>query len=130
MKLDEAARAYLGTPWLHQGRSRQGIDCVGLLVLSVQDCGYEIQDYTAYIFPPNGRDIGTHLLPQFERGSVHEIWPGEVALFGRPDLTHIGIVSDRGHQSGLSLIHVPYRGLCCEVGLFNQKIRGVYRWPK
>lgn len=35
----EAARAYLGAPWLHQGRSRQGIDCVGLLICAAADCG-------------------------------------------------------------------------------------------
>jgi cell wall-associated NlpC family hydrolase len=46
----EAARTYLGAPWLHQGRSRQGIDCAGLLICAAVDCGIieptpELQTY-------------------------------------------------------------------------------------
>jgi cell wall-associated NlpC family hydrolase len=28
-----AARSWLGVPWRHQGRTRQGVDCAGLVVL-------------------------------------------------------------------------------------------------
>lgn len=27
----EEARSYLGTKWLHQGRTRDGVDCAGLV---------------------------------------------------------------------------------------------------
>ena len=39
MRLDQAARAYIGVPWQHHGRSRHGLDCVGLLFLASRDIG-------------------------------------------------------------------------------------------
>lgn len=35
----EAARGFLGTPYRHQGRGREGLDCVGLLVASAEIAG-------------------------------------------------------------------------------------------
>lgn len=35
----EAARAYIGTPMLHQGWNRAGMDCRGLLLAAAVDCG-------------------------------------------------------------------------------------------
>ena len=42
------ARTWIGVPWRHQGRTRQGIDCVGLLVRVAQDCGMDAIDVTSY----------------------------------------------------------------------------------
>lgn len=37
----EAARSYMDVRWHHLGRSREGVDCIGLLLLAAQDCGLE-----------------------------------------------------------------------------------------
>src|SRR5690242_19455849 len=39
MKLWEAARSFLGVPWLDGGRSSQGVDCYGLVILSLRKIG-------------------------------------------------------------------------------------------
>ncbi|MCC7546200.1 MAG: C40 family peptidase [Burkholderiales bacterium] len=46
----EAARAYRDVPYLHQGRSRAGLDCVGLLIKVGHDVGLipASWDYTHY----------------------------------------------------------------------------------
>lgn len=36
--IDEA-RAWVGVPFLHQGRSRQGVDCIGLIIVVAKDLG-------------------------------------------------------------------------------------------
>lgn len=32
-------RTYRGTPWVHQGRTRQGIDCIGLALVAARKVG-------------------------------------------------------------------------------------------
>ena len=40
----DAARTYLGVPFRHDGRNRDGIDCVGLVVCSLRDLGIDVTD--------------------------------------------------------------------------------------
>ena len=37
----EAARSYLGVPWQDGGRTRAGLDCLGLVLLASRDVGIE-----------------------------------------------------------------------------------------
>lgn len=46
------ARTWIGTPFRHQGRTRHGIDCVGLLVEVFRACGRDVQDLEAYARDP------------------------------------------------------------------------------
>lgn len=42
------ARSWEGVPWLHQGRSRLGVDCIGLLIVVARALGlsdYEVDGY-------------------------------------------------------------------------------------
>jgi cell wall-associated NlpC family hydrolase len=43
-----AARTYLGVPWRHQGRTRAGLDCAGLIVMVARDLALSDYDSTAY----------------------------------------------------------------------------------
>jgi cell wall-associated NlpC family hydrolase len=42
-----AARSWLGVPWRHQGRTRQGVDCAGLVVLVGRGLGLDDYDTSA-----------------------------------------------------------------------------------
>lgn len=48
------ARSYLGVRWQHQGRSRAGIDCLGLLICVAHDLALTEFDVTGYGVHPNG----------------------------------------------------------------------------
>jgi len=43
-----AARKYLGVKFQHQGRTKRGLDCLGLVVLAATDCGIVCNDRTDY----------------------------------------------------------------------------------
>ncbi len=51
--LVEAARNWKGVRWVHQGRNRAGVDCVGLLMMALKDIGIEVRDMKGYRRSPN-----------------------------------------------------------------------------
>ncbi len=124
MRLDEAARSYIGVPWLHHGRSRHGLDCVGLLVLAARDIGKPGEDYFGYTRSPEPRDLVRHLLRQVRRVPRGQLSAGHIVTLRLRDLPHVGIVGNG--IAPFSLIHVPTHGACCESSLPTEKIRGVY----
>ena len=105
-----AARGYIGVPWRHQGRSRFGIDCVGLLVCAAHDLGIQVADMRAYEREPRAHDLACMLRRHCV--SVPVARPGDIVLMGRPS-THVGILTDAHRPFGL--IHVPTNGACAEV---------------
>jgi cell wall-associated NlpC family hydrolase len=125
-RLIAAARTYLGVPWRHQGRSRLGIDCVGLLVCAARDCGIEVEDLAAYERVPDGRSLMRLLRRHCAPVSLADAAPGDIALMGRP-ATHVGILTDG--FSTLGLIHVPTNGRCIEVQFDPAiyRLRGLHR---
>lgn len=107
--IDEV-RTYLGVPWLHMGRTHNGIDCVGLIVESARACG--LHDYTDEIYYTR-KSIGQDLLKPF-REHMNEIRLGKDRLtkLKQGDLLimrdkyypqHVAIIAER---KGLpSIIH-------------------------
>lgn len=118
------ARGYLGVPWQHQGRSRHGIDCVGLLVCAAHDLGIPVEDMRAYEREPRAHDLACLLRRHCV--SVRVARPGDIVLMGRPS-THVGILTDAHRPFGL--IHVPTNGACVEVRFDPEihRLRGLYR---
>lgn len=94
----EQAQALLGTPFMHQGRSRYGVDCIGLVVLAAQRAGLDVSaDQPGYPRDPNGllqpalarrlvpvdgaRQPGDVLLMRFAEEPQHvAIWDGAMIL--------------------------------------------------
>jgi cell wall-associated NlpC family hydrolase len=105
-------RAWLGTPWLHQGRTRSGVDCVGLILAAAAELGIkraaslELADYGRQTNDDRLRRLcEEHLAPW----PLHDLRPGLVALM-RFDVhpQHVGVLGDYPHGGGarqLSLIH-------------------------
>lgn len=94
-----AARALIGVPFVHQGRSEHGIDCIGLVVLAGKTCGIDTSaDITNYSRTPHGV-----LLPLLEKALdpvEGEICPGDLLVFRfKHEPMHIGI------WTGSTLIH-------------------------
>ncbi len=120
-----AARAYLGVPWQHQGRSRFGIDCVGLLVCVARDLGIQIEDMRAYEREPGAHDLARMLRRHCVSVPVAGMRPGDIVLMGRPS-THVGFLT-QGNPFGL--IPVPTNGACVEVRFVPgiHRLRAAYR---
>lgn len=102
-----AARAYLGTRWKHQGRTKRGIDCGGLLFAVMRDIGKTPVDAP----PGYGREAYRHgleavLEANYGKPVDREPRIGDAVVFhvGRSAPNHCGIVGDYIH-GGLSLIH-------------------------
>lgn len=47
-------RSWVGVPWVHQGRNRHGVDCVGLVICAAQNLGLSDFDTRAYGRAPVG----------------------------------------------------------------------------
>lgn len=106
-----AARAYLGTPYLHQGRvggSNGGIDCVGLGVCVAWDVGAKPRAWniTGYRRLPDGHSLMRHLRENMrDEVSEKEMQPGDMIVLAWDRFPHhVGILGDY-HLGGLSLIH-------------------------
>lgn len=88
------ARKFLGVPFVHQGRSKSGLDCVGLVIVVARNL--ELCEYTevAYNRRPDGRLISV-LRENLKRVVKGELLPGQVVAMRLPKYPcHVGIVTE------------------------------------
>lgn len=142
MTFVEAARTYIGVPWKHLGRSRRGLDCAGLLIVSVKDSeGVEVEAPTRYGRNPFQDGLGTYVSKSANliwsgrkgRCPIDKIKVGDVALMAPASLPrHLAIIGD-DPMYPFSLIHAdgsPGVGRVVEHGLsveYLKMIVGIYR---
>lgn len=95
------ARAWIGTPWRHQGRSRTGIDCAGLLVRTAAEFDLPHGDMQGYRRDPGKafiRHIESHTLP------TTQIVHGAIGVFNDSNQPcHTGIFAVEDGQ--ITVIH-------------------------
>lgn len=102
------ARAYLGTPFLHMGRSTAGIDCAGLVVCVSRDLGLPVKDLPRYGRQPLGGMLDKIVRQSFD--VTTELSPGTILSmrFAR-EPQHLAI------YTGENVIHCYERvGKCIE----------------
>lgn len=108
VRLDHVAREWIGVPFAHQGRSRRGVDCVGLVAVCcaaipefAHHCAHDLE---GYVQNPHGGTLERAMEKAFG-APVQEREPGLVALMAFPGVPrHVGILAGYKH-GGLSLIH-------------------------
>lgn len=141
-------RTYLGVRFLHQGRNRAGIDCVGLLSAAATDLGYsnEVQaNLRDYERAPDSdmfkRRITDFLAPlPYNRLQPlrKQLLPGDVIAFwvdrrGLP--RHVAVytgVNDKGHDTMLHAYAKIHRCVVeqeIESGFWIQRIDSLWRLP-
>ncbi|MGH6625137.1 MAG: C40 family peptidase [Burkholderiaceae bacterium] len=98
------ARSYLGVRWQHQGRSREGVDCIGLPIVvsnAVRGTEYRTPDYGRTSQDEAMIDAcKQYLLPI----GKDELQPGDVIVVGFGRQRHMAIIGDYLY-GGLSMIH-------------------------
>lgn len=91
----DAARSYLGVPFVHEGRSRGGLDCAGLLCRVFTDLVLPYEDKLGYDRSPVGQDFFQHLLKHMKPNLTNTLPIGSVGLIRQSRYPcHIGIFSE------------------------------------
>jgi len=126
------ARTYLGVPWRHQGRSKKGVDCVGIILLAYLHIGVKINEIKGYSRKPDGFALRKIMDEEPNFMSVRTPYrAGDVVLFRiRKDPQHIALLT--GEEDNLYMIHSFNGGEKKVVehsfaDYWKQKIVSVYR---
>ncbi|MGE4043596.1 MAG: C40 family peptidase [Acetobacteraceae bacterium] len=125
------ARTWLGVPWRHQGRSRAGVDCVGLIVVVCQSLG--LSDYDSCVY---GRDPDpTRFLGHFTAGGAVRINPldaqdGDLLVFRQSAFPcHAGIRSTHYDVPYVIHAHMAHRQVVEERLTEQAPLVAAYRLP-
>lgn len=112
MTIAERARSLIGTPYLHQGRSRSGIDCVGFVAYAID---YPMDKIPPYSADPINGELEAALSAEFGAAlltnpTMDQLKHGDIcAMQYRGPIRHVGIIlnhPDRKNCAGvLTLIH-------------------------
>lgn len=99
-----SARSMMGWKWRHQGRKPAGIDCLGLVALSIAAVR-PVRDREGYGRTPYNRQLRASLVEHFGPPVPRdEVRPGDVVTMSwTGEERHVAIVTD--HPEGLGLIH-------------------------
>lgn len=104
-KLVSAARAYLGVPFRHRGRTSAGLDCAGLVWRAYADLGLVLPDVRIYGREPHRNGLQEAMVRALGEPVARHPQAGDVLLMRfNKEPHHLGIVGDYVH-GGLSLIH-------------------------
>lgn len=128
-----AARSFLGVKYRHQGRTREGVDCIGLPVCVRAELGLPAMDESGYA----KRSTGTEMLDYCRTNMVavdrSSLQPGDLLVQMNGVMRHIAIVGDYP-GGGLSIIHahLPNRKVveCRLDDQFMKTVRGCFRFPE
>lgn len=87
------ALSWIGIRWRHQGRSRTGIDCAGLIIMVSNRLGYPCPDVYGYSRKPDGYDFLKQFTMRYDLKPKEDIKPGDIVLFDDKRLPcHCGII--------------------------------------
>lgn len=129
-KIVALTRTFLGVPWRHQGRTKYGIDCVGLPIVVGKQLGlHDYPDDVNYI----RTSLGSDLFRPFEKycnriSNLKELKPGDIIVL-KDELfpQHVGIMSSK-----VNVIHATvHRRKVVEeplVGDFKAKLLRGYKF--
>lgn len=80
--IEQVARTFLGVRYMHQGRSRRGLDCSGLVVATAKDAGIPVRyDRTNYPRIPKMRNFEEELARGLDQIELDDIGIGDVGVF-------------------------------------------------
>lgn len=102
--LVRAARAYLGVPWRHLGRTRAGVDCIGLVILAAADVGLSLPDPAPYEREPQGARLLDGISAHARR--VASVKPGDILVFRMGVYGgHVGIATTHRAYGVAGVLH-------------------------
>lgn len=112
----DAALNYVGTRFRIRGRSRMGIDCVGLLLAAGRDAGVSLQDTDKqYIRTPDVELFKQMIRAQSRPGDINCIQTGSILML-RQGITpcHCGLAIMEGGAASIVHASMEYRKVLLE----------------
>jgi cell wall-associated NlpC family hydrolase len=131
-----AARALLGVRYAHQGRSRAGLDCIGLPVLVRAELGLAPLDAApGYARTSTAFEMLDFCRAQMTEVAPAQIRPGDILVQINGTGRHMAIVCDYPLcPDSLGIIHawLPNKRVteCRLDDTFMQTVRGCFRFPE
>lgn len=128
------ARTYLGVPWRHQGRTRAGLDCVGLIVRVAHDLGLSDYDTAGYGRRAQGQGFVEHFRNHMDAIALGAAREGDVLVFAEQTYPcHCAILAERfdnahilhAHALRRAVVEEPYAGEWPERVKFAFRFRGI-----
>lgn len=102
------ARTWIGTPWRHQGRTKQGIDCAGLVVKVAHTLQFTDFDILDYARNTRGMEFMRYFGEHMDEIPIVQVQEGDVILFRDSKFPcHSAIVSSK--QGEKHIIHAYAR---------------------
>ena len=126
-----AARLWLGVPWRHQGRTRQGVDCAGLVVLVGRALGLSDYDTSAYGRRPAGQGFVQHFRACMDPAPLLEAAVGDILVFADAAYTcHCGFLTTKHEEPHLLHAHALRRKVIEEpyAGEWPAKVKLAFRY--
>jgi len=83
-ELIKEARKFLDVKWVHQGRSKSGVDCVGFLLIAFKNIGITLLEIKGYSRTPDGEALKKIMdeQPNLRKLDTNEsLEAGDVVLF-------------------------------------------------
>lgn len=91
----DEARSWLGVPFCAHGRTRDGVDCLGLIVVVANDVLSDAIAFDDYSMQASTPDAFRIFLSLFDRIADTDAGPGDLVQMNfRGRSTHIGILTD------------------------------------
>ena len=125
------ARRWLGVPWRHQGRTRAGLDCVGLIAVVAHALGISSYDYTSYGRRAVGQAFVHHFADNMDPLRIAEAEAGDVLVFADHAYPcHCGILTEKWEQPHLLHAHATRRKVIEEpyIGEWPAKVKFAFRF--
>ena len=95
LEIVAAARSYLGVPFMHQGRTRDGIDCAGLLTCVAYDLGIRDVRVTDYARMPDAARAKAIIEAHMDPAPYAQLAPGDAISFViMTEVQHYGLVTE------------------------------------
>jgi cell wall-associated NlpC family hydrolase len=127
-----AARRYIGVRWHHLGRTRHGVDCVGLILLAFRDAGFPLADVDPYARGHRGDELLDRVAQHGRRIGIDQIADGDLLVFSDEIyVAHIGIASTWQGQPAVVHAKAAHRKVHEEPLTFHMgaTLRGAFRHP-
>jgi cell wall-associated NlpC family hydrolase len=125
------ARGWLGVPWRHQGRTRAGVDCAGLVVMVGRALGLTDYDTTGYSRRAHGQAFVRHFQAAMDDVRLPEAILGDVLVFADHAYPcHCGFLTTKWQVPHLLHAHVIRRKVVEEpyAGEWPEKVKFAFRF--